>query len=129
VAEERGVQLLLQTPQEDVAASITPGQLEQVLDNLLDNSLEAMTDGGRIDVTVERGRDRVTVKVRDDGPGMPPEQQEAAFHRFVTGRGRDGVGLGLAVVHRLVTADGGSVQLESALGVGTTVTIELPSAR
>jgi signal transduction histidine kinase len=129
VAEERGVQLHLETPQEDVLASVTPGQLEQVLDNLLDNALEAMADGGRIDVRVERGRERITVQVCDDGPGMPPEQQEAAFHRFVTGRGGNGMGLGLAVVHRLVTADGGSVQLDSSLGSGTTVTIQLPSAR
>jgi signal transduction histidine kinase len=129
VAQERGVQLSLETPTEDVLASITPGQLEQVLDNLLDNSLEAMSGGGRIELCVDADREHVSVLVRDDGPGMTEEQQQAAFHRFVTGRTGTGTGLGLAVVHRLVTADGGTVRLDSEVGVGTTVTVELPPAR
>ena len=128
VAEERGVDLVVTTPTEDLVASITPGQLEQVLDNLLDNSLEAMTDGGRIHLTVDRARDRVRVQVSDDGPGMTQEQREAAFRRFVTGRPA-GTGLGLAVVHRLVTADGGEVHLDSDAKSGTTVTLELPPGR
>jgi signal transduction histidine kinase len=123
------VQLSLETPAEDVMASITPGQLEQVLDNLLDNSLEAMTGGGRIELRVDGDREHVSVLVRDDGPGMTEEQQQAAFHRFVTGRRGSGTGLGLAVVHRLVTADGGTVRLDSGVGVGTTVTVELPPVR
>jgi len=128
VAEERGVELVVTTPAYDATASITPGQLEQVLDNLLDNSLEAMTEGGRIELTVDRTRDHIRVQVRDDGPGMTDEQAQAAFRRFVTGR-TAGTGLGLAVVHRLVTADGGEVRLDSGEGRGTTVTIELPPAR
>ena len=129
VAEERGVQLAVDAPEDDVIASTTPGQLEQVLDNLLDNSLEAMTAGGHIDVRISRDRDTVSVAVCDDGPGMSDEQQQAAFHRFVTGRTGTGTGLGLAVVHRLVTADGGTVHLESSLGGGTTVIVRLPLAR
>ena len=127
VAEERGVDLAVVAPEDSVIASITPGQLEQVLDNLLDNSLEAMSAGGRIEVRITRERDTVSVSVCDDGPGMTEEQQQAAFHRFVTGR--SGTGLGLAVVHRLVTADGGTVHLESTVGAGTTVVVHLPVAR
>jgi signal transduction histidine kinase len=129
VAEERGVQLRFAAPEADVVASITPGQLEQILDNLLDNSLEVMADGGHIDLRVDGHGEHVSVEVSDDGPGMTEDQQQAAFHRFVTGRVGIGFGLGLAVVHRLVTADGGTVRLSSSLGVGTTVTVELPSAR
>ena len=129
VAEERGVTLDVDGPDGDVIASATPGQLEQVLDNLLDNSLEAMTGGGRIDVRIARDRDVIAIAVRDDGPGMTSEQQQAAFHRFVSGREGTGMGLGLAVVHRLVTADGGTVELESAPGAGTTVVVRLPVAR
>ena len=128
VAEERGVELVVNAPAYAAIASMTPGQLEQVLDNLLDNSLEAMTGGGRIELSVERTRDHICVQVCDDGPGMTDEQQQAAFRRFVTGR-TAGTGLGLAVVHRLVTADGGQVRLDSGQGRGTTVTIELPLAR
>ena len=129
VAEERGVLLTVHTSDDEVVASITPGQLEQVLDNLLDNSLEAMSAGGHIDVRITRERDTVTVAVCDDGPGMTDEQQQAAFHRFVTGRTGTGTGLGLAVVHRLVTADGGTVHLDGTVGGGTTVVVQLPVAR
>jgi signal transduction histidine kinase len=128
VAAERGVTIDVGGTAEPVIASVTPGHLDQVLDNLLDNSLEAMPRGGRIDIDTSRDRDRIVVTVHDDGPGMTPDQQEAAFHRFVTGRG-GGTGLGLAVVHRLVTADGGSVRLDSRRGSGTTVIVELPVAR
>jgi signal transduction histidine kinase len=129
VAEERGVTLTVHASEDQVVASATPGQLEQVLDNLLDNSLEAMTAGGQVDVRISRDRESVTVAVCDDGPGMTDEQQQAAFHRFVSGRLGSGTGLGLAVVHRLVTADGGSVHLESAAGAGTTVVVRLQVAR
>jgi len=129
VAEERGVRLSVDAPEDNVIASITPGQLEQVLDNLLDNSLEAMPAGGCIDVRITRERDTVSVAVCDDGPGMTEEQEQAAFHRFVTGRAGTGAGLGLTVVHRLVTADGGTVHLDSSPGVGTTVVVQLPLAR
>jgi len=129
VAAERDVELRMEPSDEDLIASITPGQLEQVLDNLLDNSLEAMTSGGHIDLRVNRVRDEISVEVRDNGPGMTDEQQQAAFHRFVTGRVGTGTGLGLAVVHRLVTADGGTVQLSSSVGGGTTVTVLLPASR
>ena len=128
VAEERGVDLVVDAPPEDLVASITPGQLEQVLDNLLDNSLEAMTDGGRIDLVVDRTREHIRVQVCDDGPGMTEEQRDAAFRRFVTGRPA-GTGLGLAVVHRLVTADGGEVRLDRGRQGGTTVTLDLPPGR
>jgi signal transduction histidine kinase len=127
VAAERGVVIDVEVGDEATVASVTSGHLEQVLDNLLDNSLEAMRDGGRIVITVFRERDRVLLSVRDDGAGMTAEQKDAAFHRFATGGG--GSGLGLAVVHRLVTADGGSVELESAPGAGTTVLVSLPAAR
>ena len=60
---------------------------------------------------------------------MTDEQQQAAFHRFVTGRTGTGTGLGLAVVHRLVTADGGTVHLDGTVGGGTTVVVQLPVAR
>lgn len=129
VAEERGVTLDVSGADVPVVAAATPGHLEQILDNLLDNALEVLGSGGHVDVSIERGTDEITVAVRDDGPGMTHEQQEAAFRRFFSGRPGTGTGLGLAVVHRLVTADGGAVTLRSAAGAGTSVTIQLPAAR
>lgn len=129
VAEERGVVLNVDLPDAPVVASATAGHLEQILDNLLDNSLEAMPDGGHVDLSARRDTDDVTIEVRDDGVGMTPDQQLSAFRRFASGRPGSGTGLGLAVVHRLVTADGGDVTLQSEPGAGTRVTIRLPVAR
>lgn len=128
VAAERRIALDVIGADEPAVASVTSGHLEQVLDNLLDNSLEALSDGGRVAIVVTRERDRVLLSVHDDGPGMTQEQQDAAFHRFMTARD-GGTGLGLAVVHRLVTADGGSVRLESQPGKGTIVEVALPEVR
>jgi len=67
------------------------------------------------------------IVVADDGPGMGPQQQRAAFRRF-TSATPGGTGLGLAIVHRLVTSNGGSAALSDTPGGGLTVTLQLPGA-
>jgi signal transduction histidine kinase len=129
VAADRGVRIEVDADDGSVAALVTPGHLEQVLDNLLDNALEVLPDGGRVDIVVRRQGERIRLTVADDGPGMSSERQETAFRRFSSGRQSPGSGLGLAIVHRLVTVDGGAVTLASDPGAGTQVTVELPRSR
>jgi signal transduction histidine kinase len=130
VAEERGVDMSVRTPSGSAMASASAGHLEQVLDNLIDNALEALSDGGSIELSVDEQPDGIVVEVTDDGPGMTPEQQMGAFRRFTSHRTtHEGTGLGLAVVHRLVTADGGTVSLRCPASGGTVVRIVLPPAR
>ena len=81
------------------------GTCEQVLDNLLANALDAVPAGGHVMISAVAG-DPTRIVVADDGPGMTPRQQEMAFRRFVSST-PGGAGLGLAIVHRLVTANGG----------------------
>lgn len=127
VAGERGVRLLLDA--RDAAAAATPGHLEQILDNLLDNALEAVPEGGQVRVAVRTAASGVTLSVADNGPGMTPQRRAHALDRFVTDRaGRGGTGLGLAVVQRLVSADHGSAALSETPGGGLTVDITLPQA-
>jgi two-component system phosphate regulon sensor histidine kinase PhoR len=105
------------------------GGLEQVLDNLVDNALKY----GKGKAVRIRGRalgEKVVVTVADDGPGIEPRHLPHLFERFYrvdAGRSRDkgGSGLGLAIVKHLLEAMGGSVRVESAVGKGTTFTIEL----
>ena len=126
VADERSIAI---TVEGEVAwAAATPGHLEQVVDNLLANAIDAVAEHGHITLRVEQAAGRVQLAVADDGPGMTAEQQAGVFHRFVTGR-PGGAGLGLAIVHRLVTADGGTVAIDSAPDAGTTVRLDLPPAR
>ena len=126
VAEERGVDLR-PSSHGPVLAMLGEGHLEQVLDNLLANALDAVPAGGHVLVSAVAGEDGARVVVADDGPGMTPRQQEMAFRRFVSST-PGGAGLGLAIVHRLVTSNGGSAALSDTPGGGLTVTVTLPAA-
>jgi signal transduction histidine kinase len=124
VAEERGVGLTTECPG-PVRASLGDGHLEQIVDNLLANALDAVPPGGQVKVTAMAAGQEARVIVADDGPGMSQQQQQAAFRRFA-GSSPAGAGLGLAIVHRLVTSNGGSVALSDTPGGGLTVTVDLP---
>jgi signal transduction histidine kinase len=124
VAEERGVWLAADCPV-GVQARLGEGHLEQALDNLLANALDAVPSGGHVTVGAAASGGGARVTVADDGPGMSPQHRQAAFRRF-TGASGGGAGLGLAIVHRLVTAGGGSAALADTPGGGLTVTLDLP---
>jgi signal transduction histidine kinase len=115
----------------DVPVSVrvlaTPGSLEQVVDNLLSNALHVLGPGGRIAVEGLPSGAGVELHVRDTGPGMSAAQRARALDRFWrAGPAGTGTGLGLAIVNRLVTADGGAVELGEAAGGGLDVTVTLP---
>lgn len=124
-AEEKSVQLSASAT-EPLTARMREGHLEQILDNLLANALEAVPAGGHIRVSAAPEGSRIKVLVGDDGPGMTKQQQQAAFRRYVSAT-PGGTGLGLAIVHRLVTADGGTAELSDTPGGGLTVGLDLPA--
>lgn len=108
-------------------ALVTPGHAEQVLDNLLDNAIEATPAGGRIVVATQLTEAGVSLTVADDGPGMTAERRAHALDQFVTSRGGEGgTGLGLAIVNRLVTVDHGRIELTETAGGGLTARVTLP---
>lgn len=125
-ADERDVRLIADVV--PVAARIGEGQLEQILDNLIANALDALQAGGTIRITALPAGDRARIEVIDDGPGMTQAQQRVAFRRFATSNG-GGAGLGLAIVDRLTVASGGTAHLSDTPGGGLTITVELPLAR
>ncbi len=113
------------------AVNADPDQLKEVLVNLIVNACEAMSGGGAIaiseQVLARPGRKRqVVIRITDDGPGMPPDVIEKAFDPFFTTK-EEGTGLGLSIVDRIVHEHGGSVDLVSTEGQGTTFTIVLPA--
>jgi signal transduction histidine kinase len=99
--------------------------LRQVLDNLIENALEASSPGSAVTVRATGSE----LRVRDEGAGLSPEQRKRAFDRFWRARSGAGSGLGLAIVRRLVEADGGAVALQPAPGGGLEAVVALPSAR
>jgi PAS domain S-box-containing protein len=108
---------------------LDPGQAEQVLINLALNARDAMPGGGTLTISTHRGeRDTVQLLVSDTGTGMPPEVADRAFEPFFTSKPEGkGTGLGLAMVYGVITGAGGSVDLRTAEGEGTTLTLSLPA--
>jgi signal transduction histidine kinase len=125
-ADERAVTLRAELA--PARARIAEGHLEQILDNLIANALDALPPGGTIQIRAVAAGSMIQIVVADDGPGMSRPQQQVAFRRFATSNG-GGTGLGLAIVDRLTVASGGTASLSDTPGGGLTVTIELPLAR
>jgi signal transduction histidine kinase len=103
-------------------------QLKQAVLNLVLNALQATPKGGHVVVRTSGDNRRLVVAVADDGEGMSAETREKAFTPFFTTR-EDGTGLGLPLVRRIVEQHGGSVEITSAPGTGTTVTLVFPAHR
>ncbi|MDA7948666.1 MAG: PAS-domain containing protein [Hyphomicrobiaceae bacterium] len=104
-------------------------RVTQALFNLLSNAVGFSEAGGRIVIDCRRENEMIAICVEDEGRGIPEDYQESAFDRFETrplGSRHRGAGLGLTIVKNLVELHGGHVALNSAPGVGTTVTLSLP---
>jgi len=100
-------------------------QVKQAILNLVLNALQATGAGGHVVLRTSGDQRRLQVSVSDDGEGMSPERREKAFTPFFTTR-EQGTGLGLPLVRRIVEQHGGSVEVSSTLGKGTTVTMVFP---
>jgi signal transduction histidine kinase/ActR/RegA family two-component response regulator len=136
------VELVLDLDLSGTAVEADPGQLEQIVMNLVINARDAMPAGGRVTITVgpldltggtgsppvPPGR-YIKLSVSDTGTGMDEETMSRAFDPFFTTKGLgEGTGLGLATVHGIVTQSGGDMRITSAMGEGTTFNIWLPAA-
>jgi two-component system NtrC family sensor kinase len=102
--------------------------IRQVLLNLITNAVQAMPEGGELRIaTALVDPDRVRVSVRDTGVGIPQDRLASIFNPFYTTKEPgEGTGLGLSVVHSVVKNTGGSIDVKSEPGKGTTFVLELP---
>jgi signal transduction histidine kinase len=131
-AEEAGLELELQTNGYAPVAG-DRARLAQLVDNLLSNALKFTPSGGKVEVCTVEEDGRVRLLVRDNGPGMSFDEVPHLFKRFYRTRSAgerqiQGTGLGLAISKAIAEAHGGTIEVESAAGVGTTFTIDLPRA-
>ena len=103
-------------------------RVQMALSNLVVNAVKFVQPGGIVSVQVTSGDGRVKFSVQDNGPGITAEEQALIFDRFYRGRGApgDGAGLGLAIARSVANAHGGRVSVESAPGMGSTFTLEIP---
>jgi PAS domain S-box-containing protein len=110
-----------------------PDKLRQVLVNLLDNAAKYSPDGGRVELEVTRSGNRIRFRIRDEGLGIPPAEQDRIFEKFFRldpnlTRGVGGTGLGLYITRELVNRMDGRVWLDSDGRTGSTFFVELPTA-
>jgi len=108
------------------APAADPGEIDQVLMNLLSNAAQAIKGPGEIRVRTYAVDGSVFLEVVDTGPGIDPAVQERIFEPFFTTKDGQGTGLGLAIAHSLVTRHGGDLAVHSAMGAGATFTVRLP---
>jgi two-component system sensor histidine kinase PilS (NtrC family) len=114
-------------PAEAIFADADEGQLKQVFWNLARNALQAMPQGGTLRATLAKNSDnRLRIAFADTGRGMSPEQVDQLFEPFSSTTG--GTGLGLSIVYQIIRDHGGTINVRSLVGQGTTITVELPVA-
>jgi len=123
----RNIDLRLQLDESLSKIASDRGQLQQVFLNILNNALEAVSDGGIISITsFERDVDTVGVSIQDNGSGMSQEVKEHIFEPFYTTKKISGTGLGLSITYGIVKKLGGEIEVQSKEGQGTTFTVILP---
>ena len=128
--EARGQRIEVKTEGvERVAISGTSTGLHDILINLLFNAVDAMPEGGRIDIQTRMAESRVELTVADTGIGMDEEIQQRVFEPFFTTKMDVGTGLGLSTVRSTVVRWGGRIEVESEPGRGTVFTLHLPAWR
>jgi two-component system NtrC family sensor kinase len=123
-------ELSIQVDPELPEITADPDLMAQVLVHLVTNSLEALDGVGKVEILARASADQQSLElvVRDDGPGIDPHLLPRLCEPFVTTKSdRPGAGLGLAVAHGVVQAHGGTLEIASKVGVGTSVTLRLPS--
>jgi PAS domain S-box-containing protein len=134
-AQAAGIRVEATLPDGSVPTDVIvdPHRMVQVLTNLLGNAIKFSQRGSAIHVAVAHPDDHVTIAVADRGRGIPEDQLAAVFERFGQVEGGDarregGTGLGLAIAQEIVERSGGSISVESSMGVGSTFMVTLPAA-
>ena len=112
--------------------SADPNRLASVVENLVSNAIKYTHSGGMVSISAGVEGEELLIRVKDNGSGIAPEEQQKVFEPFYRGnqgrRFKQGMGLGLSIARDLVEAHGGRISLESEPGEGSQFTIHLPSA-
>ncbi|HED15286.1 MAG TPA: ATP-binding protein [Gammaproteobacteria bacterium] len=132
-AEKLGIRLRTQFGANLPNAYGDIGLMQRVLDNLIENALRHTPEGGQVSVTLDANPDRLTVKVADNGCGIPPSELPHIFDRFYRmEKNRENVehaGLGLAIAKRILDLHGSVIHADSVLQHGTTFEFHVPAYR
>ena len=132
VTEQKKQKLVIELPPGPVLFFADPVKIQQMAANLLDNAVKFTPEGGVIRISLTQTGDEICFSVADSGCGIPAEEQKNVFKRFYradSSRHLPGNGLGLALVHAIVHAHRGSIELDSTPGHGSVFTIRFPAEK
>jgi two-component system sensor histidine kinase BaeS len=127
-ADEAGVKLSGIAQPGLPVIDVDPTRMRSAVGNVIANAIRHTPRGGSVAVHAEAEGDRVVLSVVDSGEGIDPQLLPHVFERFVRGKGSKGSGLGLAIAHDITVAHGGTIEVQSTGGSGTTFRIALPMA-
>ena len=127
VLQGKGVRISIAADPGPLFAKADPVLLRRAVDNLVLNAIDAMPNGGTLNVRTSRSDERAVIEVADSGSGLTPEECERLFTPYYTTK-QHGTGLGLAIVQSIVSDHGGQISVRSEKGSGTTFRMEFPLA-
>ncbi len=121
------IEVSVELPDQPVMMAYDAQQIEQVLINLITNAVQAMQHGGSLRISLNQSGGKVAIGIQDTGTGIPKQNLTRIFDPFFTTKPEgEGTGLGLSVSYGIVSRHGGTIEVESELGWGTTFTVFLP---
>ena len=129
--ENKGIKLIFDTNVEEKITAVDGDKIERIMLNLLSNAVKFTNSGGQILVNVIDKGETVSIIVKDTGTGIPEDKKNLIFERFgqvdkTLSRNREGTGLGLCLVKSFVELHGGTIAIESQVGLGSSFIIDLP---
>jgi signal transduction histidine kinase len=132
VQDPDGVSLYTNIPEKQVTVFVDPGRVQQILINLLNNARQAIGEGGKIELELYETNADMRIDVKDNGQGIPKEEQALIFERFFRGSNKKdkvrGLGLGLSFSRMIAKALGGELLLKESTSAGSTFTLILPKS-
>jgi len=131
LASEKGILFILNSNHSLPRVNLDPDRLTQILGNLINNAIQVLSPGGKIEVSALQTGNNLTLQVADDGPGISDDDLPYIFDRSFRvdksrAAGNGSSGLGLSITKKLVEAQGGIISVESKIGAGTTFQVDFP---
>ncbi|OVE69377.1 hybrid sensor histidine kinase/response regulator [Clostridium diolis] len=129
--ENKGLSLIFDTNVEEKIMSCDPEKIERIILNILSNAVKFTSSGGKITVSIEDCYDKICIKIKDTGRGIPQDKLNSIFERFIQvdkslARDHEGSGIGLSLVKSLVELHGGVISVKSKINYGTEFVIYIP---
>jgi signal transduction histidine kinase len=130
-ARQKGLDWLVDVPANLPIIFMDPDRMAQALGNILSNAIKFTPPGGKVSIAASYAAGRLSIEVRDSGPGIPAEEREKIFQPFYRGsQGKrivEGMGLGLSIAREILVAHGGDIQVDGKPGEGSSFTLEIPA--